>query len=78
MDFSHVFSLERWRSRFRSDAAVAEEERAAGRAADATADEVGVPARPVGFDGRPMHGEDVGNGQGTGDVGGPGWAGWGA
>jgi len=78
MDFSHVFSLERWRSRFRSDDVVAAEEEAAGRVPDATADEVGVPARPVGFDGRPIRGGEAGNGQGTGDVGGPGWAGWGA
>jgi hypothetical protein len=76
VDLSHVFDLERWRSRFRSDAAVVEEARAEGRAPDATPDEVGVPAEPVGFDGRPMHGE-LGNGYGTGDVGGSGWAGWG-
>jgi hypothetical protein len=77
VDLSHVFDLARWKQRFRSDAAVVEAARAEGRVPDATPDEVGVPAGAVGFDGRPVHGDDLGNGQGTGDVGGPGWAGWG-
>jgi hypothetical protein len=73
MDFSHVFDLRRWRERFRSDQAIREESLAAGRTPDATADEVGSAPPREGFSGQ------LGpNGQGSGDVGGPGWAGWGA
>jgi hypothetical protein len=78
MDLSHVFDLSRWRARFRSDAAVVDEARAAGHTPDATPDEVGMPETPLGFDGRPRRRGSGGNGQGSGDVGGPGWSGWGA
>lgn len=75
MDFSHVFSLSRWRARFRSEAAVRARDEAAGHAPDATVDEVGAAGPNLGFDGRPLH-SPVGNGQGSGDPTSPGWAGW--
>jgi hypothetical protein len=78
VDFSHVFDLGRWRARFRSDDAAAAAARAEGRVPDATPDEVGTPDAPLGFDGRPRARGSAGNGQGSGDVGGSGWAGWGA
>jgi hypothetical protein len=77
VDFSHVFNLDRWRRRFKSEDAVVGDAVGSGRAPDATVDDVGVPGQAVGFDGRPVR-SDPGNGQGSGDPGGPGWAGWGA
>jgi hypothetical protein len=70
VDYSHVFDIRRWRQRFRTEQSVREESVAAGRSPDATVDEVGGPPQREGFDG------DLGNGYGTGDVGGPGWSGW--
>jgi hypothetical protein len=75
MDWSHAFSVARWRARFRTEDAVASDARAAGRAPDASVDEVGVPGEAVGFDG-PIA-SPTGNGQGSGTPGSPGWAGWG-
>ncbi len=72
MDYSHVFNLRRWRQRFRSEQSVREESVSAGRTPDATIDEVGSAPPPE----RPNH--EQGNGYGTGDVGGSGWAGWGS
>lgn len=72
MDFSHVFDPRRWRQRFRSEQSVREASVAAGQTPDATIDEVGSAPPPK----RPDH--ELGSGHGTGDVGGPGWAGWGS
>jgi hypothetical protein len=76
MDFSHVFDLGRWRSRFRSDRDVADEAIREGRVPDATPEEVGAAAAPVGFDGKPRRVSDPGNGYGSGTPGGSGWAGY--
>ncbi len=76
MDLSHAFDPRRWRRRFKSEADVAAEARASGRAPDATVDEVGSAGDAVGFDGKPIR-SAPGNGQGSDQVGGPGWAGWG-
>lgn len=76
IDLSHVFSLTRWRSRFSSEQRVLAQARDEQRAPDATVDEVGAAADNEGFDGRPLKSRG-GNGHGTGDPGGPGWAGWG-
>ena len=76
MDWDYVFSRERWRQRFRSEAAVRRAAEDEGRAPDASVDEVGVPKPNRGFDGQPLRGQR-GSGHGTGDPGGPGWAGWG-
>jgi hypothetical protein len=76
MDWSHAFDPRRWRRRFKSEDEVAEEARAAGRAPDATVDEVGSAGDNVGFDGRPIR-SAPGNGQGSDQPLGPGWAGWG-
>jgi hypothetical protein len=76
VDFSHVFDRDRWRRRFRGEQRVVRDAVEAGRTPDATVDEVGAAVDPVGFDGRPRH-RQTGNGQGSGDVGGGGWAGWG-
>jgi hypothetical protein len=67
----------RWTRRFMSDEGVVNEAEREGRVPDATADEVGTPDPTVGFDGQPIESEPS-NGYGTGNVGGPGWAGWGA
>jgi hypothetical protein len=68
MDLSHVFSVRRWRERFRSEDEVLLRARLDGREPDATIDEVGsAPATGA-----------VGNGQGSGNPSSPGWAGWGA
>ena len=67
MDLDHVFSLRRWRDRFRSEDDVRDDQIANGRAPDATVDEVGVPERS----------RYTGNGQGSGDVASWGRAGWG-
>ena len=75
MDFSHVFDLSRWRARFRSEAAASESAAAEGRAPDASVDEVGQAGENVGFDGAPLRSGPA-SGHGTGDVAGPGWAGW--
>ena len=75
MDFTHVFNLDRWRQRFKSEASVRDEVVASGQAPDATVDEVGAAPTSHGFDGAPLHGH-TSNGYGTGDTGGPGWAGW--
>jgi hypothetical protein len=77
VDFSHVFNLDRWRRRFRSEQEMVVEALAAGRVPDATVDEVGASGDAVGFEGRPLHSRPE-NGQGSGDPGGPNWAGWGA
>lgn len=77
MELSHVFSLARWRSRFSSERQVVAQARAEHRAPDATVDEVGAAADNEGFDGHPLKSRG-GSGYGTGDPGGPGWAGWGA
>lgn len=71
-----AFTWRRWRRRFMSEQAVQDEERAEGRAPDATVDEVGAAGDNVGFDGEPIHSK-VSNGYGTGDPSSPGWAGWG-
>ena len=73
----HVFDPRRWRQRFKSEAAIRAEAIASGQAPDATVDEVGSARVPEGFDGTQLQGHR-GNGYGTGDPGGPGWAGWGA
>jgi hypothetical protein len=65
MDFSHVFSRQRWRERFRSEEEVQDDALRDGREPDATVDEVGAAPRT----GR------SGNGQGSGDPSSPGWAG---
>jgi hypothetical protein len=67
----------RWRDRFKSDTRVAAEQRAAGRAPDATADEVGVARDNVGWSGRPLRSRG-GNGPSTGSPASPDWPGWGA
>jgi hypothetical protein len=77
MDLSHAFDLRRWRRRFKSDDAVAAEARASGRAPDATIEEVGSAGDATGFDGKPIR-SAAGNGQGSDQPAGPGWAGWGA
>jgi glyoxylase-like metal-dependent hydrolase (beta-lactamase superfamily II) len=77
VDFDHVFQLRRWRQRFKSEDAIRAVAVAAGQAPDATVDEVGSAPRPEGFKGTPLPGH-TGNGQGSGDPAGPGWAGWGA
>jgi len=71
-----AFTFRRWRRRFASEETVVAEQRAAGHAPDATADEVGVPKDNVGFEGRPMKAMK-GNGNGTGDPFSSGFAGWG-
>ena len=68
MDFDHVFGLRRWRDRFKSEDQVRNDQIAHGQAPDATVDEVGVPEQ----------GPYTGNGQGSGNPGSSGWAGWGA
>ena len=73
MDFSHAFSLSRWRARFRGEEP---EHPGDDRAPDATVGEVGPAPATVGFDGRPISSR-AGNGQGSGDPSSPGWAGWG-
>jgi hypothetical protein len=60
-----------------SEAAVLAEELDNDRAPDATVDQVGIPEDNIGFDGQPIQSK-TGNGHGTGDPSGPGWAGWGA
>jgi len=77
MDFAHVFDLRRWRQRFKSEASIRDAAVASGQAPDATVDEVGAAGAAHGFEGAPLRGQ-TGNGQGTGDTGGPGWAGWGS
>src|SRR3954452_6885295 len=77
MELSHVLDPRRWRQRFRSESDVRTETIAAGQAPDATVDEVGSAPAPEGFEGTALHGH-TGSGYGTGDPGGPGWAGWGA
>ncbi len=77
MDLSHVFDLRRWRQRFKSEASVRAEAVASAQSPDATIDEVGAAPTPQGFEGTPLPGHG-GNGYGTGDTGGPGWAGWGS
>jgi hypothetical protein len=77
VDLSHVFNLRRWRQQFKSEDAVRAETVAAGHAPDATVDEVGAAPPGEGFKGSPLPGH-TSNGYGTGDPGGPGWAGWGA
>jgi hypothetical protein len=70
-----VFTRRRWRNRFKSDARVAAEQRAAGRMPDATADEVGAPADNVGWQGQPIRSK-AGSGGGSLDPSSPGWVGW--
>jgi len=70
-----AFTWRRWRTRFRTDEAVAEEQGADGHAPDATSAEVGVPSDNVGFEGRPLRSR-VESGYGSGVVGGSGWSGW--
>lgn len=65
----------RWRDRFKSDRRVAAEQRAAGRAPDATADEVGAPRDNVGWSGRPLRSR-AGNGPSTDGPSSPNWPGW--
>lgn len=77
MDFSHASDRLRWRHRFDSEAQVLADALAAGRAPDATVDEVGVPGEDVGFDGHTPLRSSTTNGYGTGDPSSPGWAGWG-
>lgn len=59
-----------------AEQAVVAEALAQGHTPDATVDEVGAAPDNVGFDGRPIRSK-TGNGYGTGDPAGPGWAGWG-
>lgn len=75
VDLSHAFDPRRWRQRFKSEEDVRAEAAASGQAPDATVDEVGEAQAAEGFEGRRLPG-GPGNGYGTGDVGGPGWAGW--
>jgi hypothetical protein len=67
----------RLRRRFMPERAVVAEALAQGHTPDATVDEVGAAGDNIGFDGRPIRSK-TGNGYGTGDPAGPGWAGWGA
>jgi hypothetical protein len=73
VDLSHVFSLRRWKARFRGDDP--EPQRDYRHAPDATVDEVGGAPDNVGFHGRPLRSRD-GNGQGSGDPSSSGWSGW--
>jgi hypothetical protein len=66
IDFSHVFNMERWKRRFRSEAQVAQEYERAGRTPDASVDDEPPVTAPY-----------TGNNQGTGNPNSPGWAGWG-
>ena len=70
-----TFTWRRWRARFKGDAQVVAEQRAAGRVPDATADEVGAPADNVGWQGTPIRPRAV-NGGGSSDPSSPGWVGW--
>lgn len=72
-----AFTLRRWLDRFKTEERVAAEQRATGRAPDATLDEVGTPIDNIGFDGRSLRSKG-GNGYGSGAPSSPGWAGWGA
>lgn len=72
-----AFTLRRWLARFKTEDRVTAEQRAEGRAPDATLDEVGTPIDNVGFDGRPLPSKG-GSGCGSGDPSSAGWAGWGA
>ncbi len=76
MEWEHVFNLNRWRARFRSEASVRDDSVTAGRTPDATVDDVG--ASQIGadsFDGKPLPEASRGNGQGSGDPFSGGWAG---
>jgi hypothetical protein len=77
MSLVEAWRTSRLRRRFMSESAVLSEELAAGRAPDATVDDVGAAGENVGFDGRPLRSK-VESGYGTGDPSSPGWAGWGA
>lgn len=70
-----AFTRRRWRDRFKSERQVAAAQRAAGRAPDATIDEVGASRDNVGWQGQPIHSK-AGNGPSSSDPSSPGWAGW--
>jgi len=65
----------RWRDRFKSDARVAADQRAAGQTPDATVDEVGAPHDNVGWQGQPLRSR-AGNGPSTDGPTGANWPGW--
>jgi hypothetical protein len=70
-----AFTFRRWRDRFKSDERVAADQRAGGRAPDATVDDVDVPGENTGWSGRPLRSKG-GNGPSTGSPSSPDWPGW--